>query len=98
MGKHFGSEIIEKVLEMKESGKGNREIREYFKLTKKQLENLLTRHRIRKENLKKGILPNPKGRPRSITLTRAQKLELENKRLQTENDLLRSFLRAAGRM
>jgi len=66
---------------MKESGKSNREIRDYFNLSKKQLENLLTRHRINQEKIAKGILPKPKGRPRTRNLTSEQKQDLEIKRL-----------------
>ena len=98
MGKHYGAEIIAQVLEMKAEGKRNCEIREYFGLSQKQLENLFTRHRIKQENLRKGILPKPNGRPRGENLSGLQKIKLENKRLQTENDLLRSFLQAAERM
>jgi len=35
MSKHYGSQIIKKVLEMRKSGKNNREIREHFNLSKK---------------------------------------------------------------
>jgi len=61
------------------------------------MENLLTRHRINQENISKGILPRPKGRPQTRTLTNEQQ-ELEIKRLKTENELLQPFLVAAGRM
>ena len=72
MGKHFGEKIIGKVLAMKREGKSNREIGEYYELSKKQLENLLTRHRIKEENRSKGILSNPKGRPRTRGLVNSK--------------------------
>lgn len=98
MGKHFGGNIITDVLMLKISGKSNQEIADKYNLTVKQIKNLLTRHRIKEERLANGIFPAPKGRPRIRTLTKLQELELENKRLKRELDLLRSFLTAAGRM
>jgi transposase len=41
--------------------------------------------------------PRRKGRPRKEALITQKELEQENKRLQMENELLRDFLRAAGR-
>ena len=41
--------------------------------------------------------PRRKGRPGKTPLSTQKELEQENKRLQMENELLRDFLRAAGR-
>jgi transposase len=43
------------------------------------------------------IPKNHRGRPRKTPITTQRELEIENKRLKMEVDLLRSFLQAAGR-
>lgn len=42
---------------MRVSGKSNREIREQFGLSEKQLKNLITRHNRAEDRIQKGILP-----------------------------------------
>jgi predicted XRE-type DNA-binding protein len=98
MGKHYGAQIIAKVLEVKELGNSNQIISEHFNLSVKQIKNLLTRYRINQEKIANGLTIKPKGRPQASNLTDKQRQELEIKRLKTENDLLRAFLAAAGRM
>jgi transposase-like protein len=43
------------------------------------------------------IIPKRRGQPRKAPMTTERELEIENKRLRMEVDLLRSFLQAAGR-
>lgn len=45
----------------------------------------------------KPAAPKRRGRPRKTPITKQRELELENKQLRMEVDLLRSFLQAAGR-
>ena len=49
----------EMIFETKVAGKSNREIREQFGLSEKQLENLINRYNRRKDKIPRG-----KGRPR----------------------------------
>lgn len=98
MGKHYGEEIIEEVLHLKSLGQTHREIGEKQGLSKDQIHDLVKRHNRKERAKAMGIFPKPKGRPRIRHLTQQQKLELEIKRLEGENELLRSFLHSAGRM
>ena len=41
-------------------------------------------------------LPKKRGRPRTKPMTTIEELTAENKQLKMENDLMRSFLQAAG--
>jgi len=43
------------------------------------------------------IAPRRKGRPRQAAISTEAELAIENKRLRMENELLRDFLRLAGR-
>lgn len=90
--------LIEKeIFEMKASGKSNREIREKYGLSEKQLKNMITRHNRAEERLQVGILPRRRGRPRQGYQPTGQEKDNEIKRLKMENELLRDFLRIAGR-
>lgn len=98
MGKHYGEKILSEVLNLKSQGFTHNEIAKQFGLQKEQITELIKRYNKNTKKRLLGVEIKPKGRPATRNLTSHQKLELENKRLQTENDLLRSFLRAAGRM
>jgi len=90
--------LLEKdIFEMKASGKSNREIREQFGLSEKQLKNLITRHNRAEDRIQKGIPPRRQGRPRKGYVPTEQEKDNEIKRLKMENELLRNFLRLAGR-
>ena len=90
--------LIEKeIFQMKANGKSNREIREYYGLSKKQLGNLITRHNRGEERLQAGILPRRRGRPPKGYQPTEQEKDNEIKLLKMENELLRDFLRIAGR-
>lgn len=98
MGKHYGKEILLEVLRLKREGKTHREIGEKYGLTKEQIHDLVKRHNKKERQKASGVESRSKGRPITRQLTKDQKLELENRRLKTENSLLHSFLAVAGRM
>jgi transposase len=90
--------VIEKeIFERKAQGKSNREIREQYGLSKKQLENLINRHNRAEMLLEVGIVPRRRGRLSKGNKPSEMEKDKEIKRLQMENELLRDFLRAAGR-
>ena len=90
--------LIEKeIFEMKASGKSNREIREQYELSERQLKNLITRHNRTEERLQAGILPRHRGRPPKRNQPTELEKDNEIRRLKMENELLRDFLRVAGR-
>jgi len=77
---------------MHAEGKSRQEMGDTLGLEKLQIKEFIKRHNRRK---KEGhVLPKQRDRKPAITL---QEYKYENKRLKMENDLLRSFLRAAGR-
>ena len=96
--KHYPEEIVEKVKALRSEGLTHREIAEKLGFEMMQIKRLLARERAKERKLQAGIAIKPKGRPRTRELTKEQELQLEVSRLERENDLLRSFLHAAGRM
>lgn len=97
--KYVHVKALEKeIFELKAQGASNREIGERFGLNIKQLKNLINRHNKTARQLEHGELPRRRGRPpKNHKLTVGEK-DNEIKRLKMENQLLRDFLRAAGRM
>lgn len=89
--------IREDILKMRAEGKSRREIWEHFGITKKQYENFLNRYNRKSKKLAEGILPRRKGRPSKWNPKTDAEKEYEIKRLRMENELLRDFLRVAGR-
>ena len=55
--------LEEEIFRLKEEGKTNREIRELYGLSEKQMKNLITRHNRREEKKAMGILPRRPGCP-----------------------------------
>ncbi len=92
--KQFGDIILDEVLMMKEQGKTNREISEYFGFKDKfVIKQLIARYHRKQKKLEAGILIRPKGRPKKDTeLTMEQKKDNQIRQLKMENELLRSFL------
>lgn len=91
-------QIIVEVLEQQKEGKTYREIGEVYGLSKKQIKNLLYRHRSNIRNAAEStFIPKRRGRPRKTPITTNRELELEVNRLRMENDLLRNFLQSIGR-
>lgn len=97
MGKHFGKEIIEEVLLLKSEGKTHREIAEQFNLTKMQIKKLVERHNRSQRMINAGIVLRRPGRPPKNYQQTEKDKDNEIKRLKMENELLRDFLRIAGR-
>ncbi len=100
MGKRKYTHVTELepvILQMREEGKTLRDIAEHLGLTKRQVEQWVTRYNRRQRNLSVGIVPRPKGRPRKRPLSSKEEYEKEIARLQMENQLLRDFLRFTER-
>ena len=78
--------------ELRRQGKSNREVAQTIGVEKRQVERFITRHNAR---LRAGKTePQKRGRPRKTPSTPEDRI----KELEREVALLRSFLRAAGRM
>lgn len=85
-------ELIE---EMLAKGKTQREIAQELGFTSKEvIKEFVKRERRKEAKQQAGIIPKTRGRKAAITL---QEYKYENKRLKMENELLRDFLRVAGR-
>ncbi len=88
--KYTHIKIIEpKLLAMREAGKTNREIAEYFGLEIRQIENWINRYHREQARLAEGLPPAP---------TNIQEYQYEIERLKMENKLLRDFLQLTERM
>ena len=98
MGKHYTEEMKASVIKMREEGKTYREIGQIYERSSEQIRELVRRHRRNEAKRSAGIIPQPKGRPRSRALTKKQEMELKIKRLEQEVALYQSFLQAVGRM
>ena len=86
--KHFGEQIIDQVLKLREEGKTHHEIAEIFGLRNAMAsQNLVKRYYKRKRNLEQGIFPRKKGRPAKT----AESLYEENQRLKKEIAILKLF-------
>ena len=96
MGKHYWRETLPKVLEMKENGYTHRQIAEELGFSMDQIKRLLERYNRKQRKPQK--IPLKRGRPRIRLLVGEQEHIERIKQLEMENDLLRSFLQAAGRM
>jgi len=96
MGKQFGKEILPLVMLLKQQGYTRQMIGDELGYTKIQIKNLLSRQRISKS--RKATIPAKRGRPRKRPISTEEGYQKRIKQLEMENDLLRSFLQAAGRM
>ena len=92
--------LLPEIKAMLAGGKTQREVAEYYGFRDKQVvKRLLERERRKERKLEAGILPRPKGRPRKDAAPRdiVSEQAYEIQRLRMENQLLRDFLRCAGR-
>ena len=96
MGKHYWRETLPKVLELKEYGYTYRMIAEELGFSMDQIARLIERYN--RKQRKPQEIPMKRGRPRIRPLVGEQEYIERIKQLEMENDLLRSFLQAAGRM
>ena len=92
------NEIANEILRMRSEGKTRREIWTHFGISKKQYKNFLNRRNRINKKIKTGILLRRRGRPPKGHKFAQSEKDNEIKRLKMENELLRDFLRAAGRM
>ena len=92
-------QVVEKeMLEMKAEGKTNREIAEYFGFQDKYVvKGWVKRYNRRMREMEAGIMPRRRGRPPKGYVPTEQEKENEIRRLKMQNELLRDFLRLAGR-
>ena len=96
MGKQFGAEILPKVLELKKQGYTHQRIGEELGYTKVQIKKLVERYNRKQHNPIKISIK--RGRPRKRPISTEEEYQQRIRQLEMENDLLRFFLQAAGRM
>jgi len=86
------------ITQMWSEGKTQREIADYYGFKDKYVvKRYLKRQRKKQRCIEAGITPRRRGRPpKGYTSTEADK-DQEIKRLKMENELLRDFLRIAGK-
>ena len=91
--------IIDDMMRMhNETGVTVRELSKIYKMPFKSVKNMVTRENNKRRRAEAGIEPRRRGRPlKGYQLTENEK-DNEIKRLRMENELLRDFLHAAGRM
>ena len=90
--------LLPEIREMISVGKTHKEIEQYFNLTgDRPVHNLLKRERRKEKKIQHGIPVYPKGRPEKGRVKLEKEKDYEIKRLKMENELLRDFLRLAGR-
>ena len=100
MGRQYTHvQAVEKeMLEMKAAGKTNREIAEHFGFKDKYVvQEWVKRYNRKKRKMEAGIVPRRRGRPPKGYVPTEQEKDNEIRRLKMENELLRDFLRLAGR-
>ncbi len=97
MGKHFTAWERTEIERLNKAGRSHREIGEHLGYSRMQIKEYF--HRLhKKKRAGMGLeCPKRKGRPRKTPITPQQTYELRIKELEREVELLRSFLRAAGR-
>ena len=86
------------IIQMREAGMTRQEIADELGLSKKQIENWITRYNKRKTAMATGQVSKRKGRPHTRPLATTEDYEKEIARLEMENKLLRSFLELTERM
>ena len=96
MGKQFGKDILAKVLERKAQGYTHQMIGEEFGYSRVQIKKLVERYNKKQRSPFK--IPIKRGRQRKRPISTEEDYKQRIKQLEMENDLLRSFLQAAGRM
>ena len=89
--------LTEIIRERKSRGETNREIGESLGLSKKQVKQLISRQNRKERLLAAGYIPRAKGRPRKEPASEEAKRNNEVVQLRMTVELLRNFLREAGR-
>lgn len=94
---HFGKQIVDDVLKMKEEGKTNRQISEHYGFKDKSvIKDLIKRHNRKQRKIGCESNTKKRGRPKKTNNTELT-LEKQIEQLKMENELLRSFLKESGR-
>jgi transposase len=96
MGKQYWKDILPKVLELEAQGYSHRTAAEELGYTQKQIKKLIERYH--KNQRKPMQLPAKRGRPRKRVISEEREYQVRINQLEMENELLRSFLQAVGRM
>jgi transposase len=86
-----------RMLELRKAGKTRQEIADELSLEKLQIKNWINRYNKDIARIEAGLLPPKRGRPRKYEESSEKEKDYIIKRLRMENELLRDFLRAAGR-
>jgi len=90
--------LLPEIKKLAEAGKSQREIAEQFGFRDKYVvKGLLKRERKNQEKSEAGIELRRRGRPPKGEAPSEKEKDYEIKRLKRENELLRDFLRLAGR-
>lgn len=86
------------IISLRNSGLTRQEIADKLGLTKEQIKGWIKRYNRRNQNIKQGIVPKSKDRPRKYPLCDNEAYEREIAKLRMENKLLRDFLQSTERM
>jgi len=97
MGKHFNAYERETIERLREEGNTHRAIGEQLGYSRTQIKEYFHRLAKKERTEKMAEPPRRKGRPRINPMTKQREHELRIKELERENQMLRSFLQAAGR-
>ena len=89
--------LTEAIRARKANGETNREIGESYGLSKKQVDQLISRQNRKERKIANGYIPRPKGRPRKEPASEEAKRNNEVVQLRMTVELLRNFLYEAGR-
>ena len=97
MGKQFTEAQKAQMEQLNKEGYSHREIGEQMGYSRMQIKRYFHR-KHKKERAGVNLTPGKRrGRPRKTPLTKEREMELRVMELERENELLRSFLRVAGR-
>jgi arsenate reductase-like glutaredoxin family protein len=99
MGRNYThiKKIEVEIHKMRATGKTRQEIADHFGLNMVQVKNLINRHNRTQKRIEAGIMPSRRGRRPKEYVQAEQDKDNIIKRLKMENELLRDFLRGAGR-
>lgn len=89
--------IEDQIKELRNAGKTRQEIADELGLEKVQIKSWINRYNRKQRQLEHGIETRRRGRPPKGYVTTEADKDHEIKRLKMENELLRDFLRIAGR-
>jgi transposase len=92
--KNTPPEIIEEIITRHAQGITIRELAKEYGKPYKTIGNMITRENNKLRRSEAGLAPKQRGRKAAVTL---KEYKYENNRLKMENELLRDFLRLAGR-